>query len=496
MAAIERHSFLNQVYATARGRPTTYMKWIIVKYAEILIASGYTHFRQGTLESLPLVTQRYIEAAHVLGPEPPTVPKLEKREAKTYATLEKDEVDFELSLAFACDMVERGSSEAAETDPTKQSLLCFVRTGYFCVPLNPKAKQVRNVIKERLSNVRNSLNSEGSPVVYSVIKPLLDPGALIAADAAGGRSLSEGMTMILGDRDSPMPSYRFESLVRRAIDMCMEKEEAEAFNLLRAHQTMAVQRMALELKELQREEQIKTVESLQLSRDSQAAQLRVYLALVGESLNKVPTETSALDDVAQDFEKPMDDDLKMNSHEWMEMNFSTLAAAINITASAIDSATAPLHAIPRITTLAMPMGVGISIQMDDTNVGNTMSTLSNVLKMGSVMASRGGSALRTHRTADPAGPGEAVPSQRARPRDQDTRQADRDAKDARRGQRQGSRAPTRRDRRRPPDGAVVQDRIHQRAALHLDGALAPGDALTGVQHCHCPGPQGRGRICV
>ncbi|KAG5771361.1 hypothetical protein H9Q69_005424 [Fusarium xylarioides] len=74
LAILERRSHGGLVHATARGRPQAYMKWIVMKYAEILIAAGDVHFRKGTLESLPLATQRYVEAAHVLGPKPPKVP--------------------------------------------------------------------------------------------------------------------------------------------------------------------------------------------------------------------------------------------------------------------------------------------------------------------------------------------------------------------------------------------------------------------------------------
>jgi hypothetical protein len=64
VAILERRSHGALVHATARGRPEAYMKWIVMKYVEILVASGDVHFRKGTLESLPLATQRYIEATH------------------------------------------------------------------------------------------------------------------------------------------------------------------------------------------------------------------------------------------------------------------------------------------------------------------------------------------------------------------------------------------------------------------------------------------------
>ena len=58
-AAVEdwrNHPFA--AHAVARDFPSSYMKRIVRKYIEILVAMGDQHFRQGTLESMPLAIQR------------------------------------------------------------------------------------------------------------------------------------------------------------------------------------------------------------------------------------------------------------------------------------------------------------------------------------------------------------------------------------------------------------------------------------------------------
>lgn len=75
-AIMERRSSGTLVHATSRGRLQAFIEWIMMKYVEILAACTDVYFRQSSLESLPLDTQRYIEAAYMLGEKPPKVPQL------------------------------------------------------------------------------------------------------------------------------------------------------------------------------------------------------------------------------------------------------------------------------------------------------------------------------------------------------------------------------------------------------------------------------------
>lgn len=182
LAIKERRSYGALVHAAARGRPVSYMKWIVMKYAEILIALGDIQFRRGTSECLPLATQRYIEAARVLGPEPPNVPDLGNRKSKvlTYAQLRTkdnafDEVSLDLGLPFSFNIVPKGNATVSSTDPKMENITCVLKTDYFSIPLNPKFKTMRSLVQERLFNIRNSFDIQGKPVIYALRDPPIDP---------------------------------------------------------------------------------------------------------------------------------------------------------------------------------------------------------------------------------------------------------------------------------------------------------------------------------
>lgn len=129
LAIKERRSYGSLVHAAARGRPVSYMKWIVMKYAEILIAMGDIFFRRASLEDLPIATQRYIEAARVLGSEPPKVPDLGKRKKKamTFEQLREqhishDSVMFDLGLPFSAQLESKGAAVEGDSDPKGQNL--------------------------------------------------------------------------------------------------------------------------------------------------------------------------------------------------------------------------------------------------------------------------------------------------------------------------------------------------------------------------------------
>ncbi|GKT97678.1 uncharacterised protein [Colletotrichum tofieldiae] len=96
-------------HSIARGRPVTYMKRIVIKYIETLVAAGDQIFRQASLEAIPLALQRYIEASHLFGPAMRRVKRLGRRPTKTFNDIlgktdlfSNARVDLELELPFSC----------------------------------------------------------------------------------------------------------------------------------------------------------------------------------------------------------------------------------------------------------------------------------------------------------------------------------------------------------------------------------------------------------
>ncbi|KAJ5713548.1 uncharacterized protein N7483_010729 [Penicillium malachiteum] len=424
-AILERRSHGTLVHATARGRPEAYMKWIVMKYVEILIASGDVHFRKATLESLPLATQRYIEAIHVLGPEPPQVARFgdhksigrdstfddlsRGRDPWTFERLYQENMNFGIRLPFSPELkLIQGAATSGDKDKAKENVVGFLLTPYFGVPLNPKFAQVRSVIKQRLFNVRNSLDIDGRPISYALIEPSIDPGALVALSAAG-LSSADALAMVMGDRDSPLPRQRFDFLIHRALDLCgevrslgerlmiaIEKKEGETFGVLRAKHATAIQQMMHDIKETHIVESQQTIDSLQLNRDSLTSQLAYYLALLGESESLIPSRKAAWNDLKQDIDKPSQGELRMSEYEELEMSLATWAMGLNVASAGIDALVAPFCMVPSVSINAMPMGVGTTVAAGGgSNIATCMQAGSAAIKMAAmVVAERGNQAAR------------------------------------------------------------------------------------------------------
>ncbi len=79
------HPFMPHL--VARSRPVSYMKWVVMKYIDNLIAWGDYLFRQDTIESINQAKQLYILAGHILGPRPMFIPKRGKIKLQTYMGL-------------------------------------------------------------------------------------------------------------------------------------------------------------------------------------------------------------------------------------------------------------------------------------------------------------------------------------------------------------------------------------------------------------------------
>jgi hypothetical protein len=393
MAILEGSSHGALVHATARGRPQAYMKWIIMKYAEILIASGDVYFRRGTMESLPLATQQYIEALHVLGPEPARVPpRLAEKKARvlTFEDLSREGimVENELGLPFSAELITNTSGQ--KNNRWKKS---SILSTYFCVPLNPKFKELRRLVDQRLFNARNSLNIDGKAVKYALIEPPIDPGALMLLSAQGASVVGAAAMISSSLQQGPLPRQRFTVLLQRALELCaelrtlgerlvaaMERKEGEAFAALRARHTTTISGMMLGLRKMHLDEAQQTVDSLLERRSLHASQLAFYLSLVGEPASRIPSPSDPWTDIRQDIDKPTGDDLRMSSYEKMEMSRANAASMINLVASSMDKLVIPLCLVPNIDTNIQPMGIGASIGIGGSNFASALQAGSAVVR--------------------------------------------------------------------------------------------------------------------
>ena len=277
------------------------MKWVAMKYIEILIAYGDHYFRQNTLETIPLAIQCYVLASHVYGPRGQKIPKRGKTLPQTYNSL-LDKWDafgnamVELELVFPFSNQTPLPIGESNGVVGLANVFGFASTLYFCIPDNPQLRALRDTIDDRLFKIRHCEDIDGVVRHLPLFEPPIDPALLVQA-AAQGLSLSS----VLNDLNSPMPNYRFSYLLQKALELCSEvkalgnaflsvkeKGDAEALSQLRARHESSIHNLVMEVKKQQLDEAGKALDALQQSRKGPAYRLQHYLKLIGEDSGKVP----------------------------------------------------------------------------------------------------------------------------------------------------------------------------------------------------------------
>ncbi len=283
-------------HAVARNRPVAYMKWIAMKYIEIMIAYGDYYFRQNSLETIPDAIQCYVVASHVYGPRGQKIPKRGKTKAQTYASLlnrwdafGNAIVQLELEFPFSNQTsLPIGSSNGLQGFA---NIFGFATSLYFCIPDNPKLRQLRDTIDDRLYKIRNCMDINGVVRHLALWDPPIDPALLVAATAQG---LS--IDTVLNDLSGPMPNYRFQLLLQKANEMCAElkslggallaakeKRDGESLAVLRASHETIMAGLALDVRNQQLDEANATLEQLQNLRLGPTYKLQYYKFLFGNT---------------------------------------------------------------------------------------------------------------------------------------------------------------------------------------------------------------------
>ncbi|MDJ0713811.1 MAG: neuraminidase-like domain-containing protein [Prochloraceae cyanobacterium] len=405
-----------QPHVVARQRPVAYMKWVVMKYIEILIAWGDYLFRQDTIETLNQATQLYILAAHIYGPRGQKIPKRGKIQPQTYKSL-LDKWDafgnamVELELAFPFSNQTPFPIGVSNGVIGLANVFGFATSLYFCIPDNPKLRGLRKTIDDRLLKIRSCQNIEGVFRKLPLFEPPIDPALLVQA-AAKGLSLSS----VLNDLNTPAPNYRFYYLLQKALELCTElkslgnaflsakeKKDAEALSQLRASHESSIHNLVMEVRKQQLEEANKSLKALQQNRISPVYRLQHYLQLIGEDLAAVPDSDTDFNELANQIEPPIEESsLKLISYEKEEMDKASAAADWQIGIGITETLASILHIIPSFQASAQPFGIGMtSVVTSGWMLGNAaqavargLQTYSNDLSYQSTNASRKGGFLR------------------------------------------------------------------------------------------------------
>jgi len=264
-------------HAVARMRILAYMKNVVMKYIDNLLAWADQLFRQDTIESINEATQLYILAAKILGDRPQRVPLRVKPKVQSYSTL-SNKLD-----AFSNAMV------AIETFIPPSGVLTDSKAplgtmAYFLLDKNEKLLRYWDIVADRLFKIRHSMNIEGVERALALFEPPIDPMLLVRA-AAAGLSLSD----VLKDMTAPMPNYRFNFMLQKANELCgdvkalgssllaaLEKKDAEQLALIRqSHETKVLEAMRF-IKASQVKEAEQSLEALHKSKEAAELRLEYY----------------------------------------------------------------------------------------------------------------------------------------------------------------------------------------------------------------------------
>jgi len=270
-------------FLVARSRTVAFQQAVLMKYIDNLIAWGDSLFTQDTMESVNQATQMYVLADKLLGPKPRIVPPVVTPPPETYNQLEgkidlfgNELLELE-NLIPDLSLLPHGGAELPPPPLTLSSL-------YFCIPPNPNLARYWEKVADRLFKIRHCQDINGVERTLALLAPPIDPGALIAARAAG-LSISQ----ILAGSNAPLPLYRFSVMIQKATELthlvsqmgnsmlqALEKRDAEGLSRLRSTQEIALLSAMLLIKQRHIDEAATQIDVIKKSIDLTEAKSQYY----------------------------------------------------------------------------------------------------------------------------------------------------------------------------------------------------------------------------
>lgn len=414
-------------HVIAANRPIAYMKHVVMKYVENLIAWGDSLFRQDTRESVYEAIQLYILANHILGPRPEFVPARGEIQAESYKSLEEKWDDFSNALVEMENLFPYSSSTSVSDSSAGTNLLGVGPALYFCIPSNESLLEYWDTVADRLYKIRHCQNIDGVVRSLALFAPPIDPAALIQA-ASKGLSLGS----ILADLSSPPPIYRFPYLVQKANEFCgdvkqlgaamlaaLEKKDAEELARLRSSHEVQMLDLMTGIRERQVLEAKALKENLEKGRESARFRLQHYLDLLGNDLSvpdvdtvsasltadsqlpadrAIPTIETDVDAAQADSEEA---GVKLINRELRDITLSDQAGGDLFASMAADITAGFLGLIPQFDAEGTPLGVGAGAGFGGRELGwfaasgaKMFATSSQLKTLGATKASKMASYIR------------------------------------------------------------------------------------------------------
>ncbi|MBS7253967.1 Tc toxin subunit A-related protein [Flavobacterium branchiicola] len=382
-------------HLVARNRPVAYMKWVVMKYIDNLVAWGDYLFRQDTIESINQATQLYILAMHIMGPRPMIIPKRGITKPQTYIGL-LDKWDAFGNAMVELELAAPFSNQTALPFGAVNGELAFANiyglasSLYFCIPNNPKLMGYWDTIADRLYKIRHCENIDGVFRKLPLFEPPIDPALLVKA-AAQGLSIAS----VINDLNTPMPNYRFYYLLQKALELCgelkamgnallsvIEKKDNEAIALIRSRHENAMHNLVMEIKKMQLEEAQKNMDGLEQNRKGPEHRMKYYLQLIGEDLGKIPGLDAEFTEIVNSIEAPVDESgLKLIPFEKEDMDKASAAADWQTGIGVVETLASVFHALPTINGHGTPLGVGVAVSWGFPNLANATSAVARGLRI-------------------------------------------------------------------------------------------------------------------
>lgn len=274
-------------HVIARMRVVAYMKAVVMRYIDNLIAWGDQLFRRGTIESINEATQLYILAAQILGKRPESIPAHAIAKIQTFHTLDDKTDTGELDrLSNAMVEIESFLPPSVAPTPVAGTKGGTLLMPFFCIPGNDKLLGYWDTVADRLFKIRHCMNIEGVERSLPIFEPEIDPGLLVRAAAAG-----IDIASALNDINAAVPHYRFNVMVQKASELCndvkalggaflsaLEKRDAEALALLRSSHEIELLTAIREIKAQQINEANNTLAGLMKYEDVVTTRQQYYLS--------------------------------------------------------------------------------------------------------------------------------------------------------------------------------------------------------------------------
>ncbi len=210
-----------------------YMKRVVMTYLDNLMAWADNLFSSGSREALSEATLLYVIASEVLGPAPTAVPPPQHAD-RSYAQLEPSLDAFANAFVDIENVIGPGGGTGGS------GMMPAAQTFYFQIPPNPTLLNYWGTVANRLYKLRHCQNIVGGRMDLALFDAPIDPGLLVAAQAAG-----VDLSSVLADVSAALPSYRFTSLYTTATDFlnavraygsslqaALEKQDSQALTLL------------------------------------------------------------------------------------------------------------------------------------------------------------------------------------------------------------------------------------------------------------------------